>query len=192
MKAVTIQKKLLEIFFIPFTLMRIIRLIPIIAGNFPPSDIEAARIGKTQGPFLNRSIVWCWDTPNTRVCSWFTAIRFRTNLKCPTEVIAWTPSLFGHRASIMELLLYHLRQYGILECCSCSLLLLWPTPDPSPSSVLSFQPWKYLMILKMVIIWIIHIIVNYMHYGNFNAYYSHYAYYSHNLWLFSGRMVGVC
>ncbi len=44
----------------------------------------------------------------------FTAIRFRT--KCFMEVIAWTPSLFGRRASIMELSLYRLRQYSMLEC----------------------------------------------------------------------------
>jgi hypothetical protein len=31
--------------------MRIIRLIPIISSNFSPSDIGAARIGQTQGPF---------------------------------------------------------------------------------------------------------------------------------------------
>jgi hypothetical protein len=42
------RKKYRNIFFIPFTLIRFIRLIPIIAGNFPPSDIGAARIGQTQ------------------------------------------------------------------------------------------------------------------------------------------------
>ncbi len=45
------SKKCWNIFFIPFTLMRFIQLIPIIAGNFPPSDIETARIGQMQGPF---------------------------------------------------------------------------------------------------------------------------------------------
>jgi len=39
---------------------------------------------------LHFSIVWCWGTPSTRVCSGFTAIRFRR--KCSMEVIAWTPS----------------------------------------------------------------------------------------------------
>jgi hypothetical protein len=38
-------------FFVPFTLMCIIRLITIISSNFPPSDIKAARIGQTQRPF---------------------------------------------------------------------------------------------------------------------------------------------
>ena len=45
------SKKNWNFFLIPFTLIRFIRLIPIIAGNFPPSDIGAARIGQTQGPF---------------------------------------------------------------------------------------------------------------------------------------------
>ena len=36
------------------------------------------------------SIVWCWVTPSTGVCSGFTAIRFRR--KCSTAVIEWTPS----------------------------------------------------------------------------------------------------
>ena len=46
-------KKWWNIFFIPFTLMRFIQLIPIIAGNFPPSDIGTARIGQSQGPFCS-------------------------------------------------------------------------------------------------------------------------------------------
>ena len=44
-------KQYWNIFFIPITLIRFKRLIPIIAGNFPPSDIGPARIGQTQGPF---------------------------------------------------------------------------------------------------------------------------------------------
>jgi hypothetical protein len=73
-------------------------------------------------------------------------------------------------------------------------ILQWPTLYPSPSIVLLFQPWKYLMILKMVTVCIIHIIaiiaimcmnVNYDNY----AYYSHYLNY---IWLISCRMVGVC
>jgi hypothetical protein len=40
-----------NIFFIPFLLVRIIRLIPIMTGNFPPPEIGAARIYPTQGPF---------------------------------------------------------------------------------------------------------------------------------------------
>ncbi len=50
-------KKNWNIIFIPFTLMRIIRLIPIIAGNFPPSDIGAARTSQTQGPFCTVQLV---------------------------------------------------------------------------------------------------------------------------------------
>jgi len=99
------------------------------------------------------SIVWCWGTPSTGVCSWFTAIRFRQ--KCSTEVIEWTSSWFGRRASIMELSLCRQSQSGMLVYCSCSLLLLWPTLDQSLSIVPSYQPWKHMMILKMVIILLI-------------------------------------
>ena len=108
------------------------------------------------------------------------------------EVIAWTPSWFGRRASIMELSLYRQSQSGMLVSCSCSLLLLWPTLDPSPSIVPSFQPWKHMMILKMVIIFIIHIIAIIaiicicLHYEN-------YAYYINYCWMIIAcRMVGVC
>jgi hypothetical protein len=49
---------MLEYFFIPFTLIRFIRLIPIIAGNFPPSDIGPARIGQTQGLDYKKPIIY--------------------------------------------------------------------------------------------------------------------------------------
>ena len=132
------------------------------------------------------TIVWCWGTPSTRVCSGFTAIRFR--LKCFMEVIAWTSSWFGRRASIMELSSCRQIPSGMLASCSCSLLPLWPTLDPSPLIAPSFQPWKHMMILKMVIIRIIHVI-------SIKIYYAYYAYYcnycNYCLWLFC-RMVGVC
>ncbi len=79
----------------------------------------------------------------------------------------------------------------MLVYCSCSPLLLWQTLDPSPSIVPSFQPWKHMMILKMVIVSIIHIIpiiaitCIYWHYDS-------YAYYINYCWLISCRMVGVC
>ena len=48
-------EKGMNIFFVPFTIIRIIRLIQIMTyifiGNCPPSDIGAAGIGQTQGPF---------------------------------------------------------------------------------------------------------------------------------------------
>ena len=103
------------------------------------------------------SIAWCWVTPSTRVCSGFTATRFQR--KCSMAVIDWTSSWFGRRASIMELSLCRQSQSGTLVYCSCSPLLLWPTLDPSPSSVPSYQPWKHTMILKMVIMFIIFIIL---------------------------------
>ncbi len=141
---------------------------------------------------LHCSIVWCWGTPSTRECSGFTAIRFRR--KCSMEVIAWTPSWFGRRALIMELSLYRQRQSGMLMYCSCSLPLLWPTLDRSPWIVPSSQPWKHMMILKMVFICIIQIIAiiaimwNILHYYN----YSHYNDYFNYCWFVSCRMVGVC
>jgi hypothetical protein len=52
------SKKYWNIFFIPFTLIRFIRLIPIIAGNFPPSDIGPARIGQTQGLDYKKPILY--------------------------------------------------------------------------------------------------------------------------------------
>jgi hypothetical protein len=83
------------------------------------------------------------------------------------EVTAWIPSLFGRRA----LPVWYAR---VLLLFSASAMTL----DPCPSIVPSFQPWKHLMILKMVIIRIIHItavMCNYTCYGN----YAHYAYHSH-------------
>ena len=48
-------EKGMNIFLVPFTIIRIIRLIQIMtsifSGNCPPSDIGAAGIGQTQGPF---------------------------------------------------------------------------------------------------------------------------------------------
>ena len=138
---------------------------------------------------LHCSIAWCWVTPSTRVCSGYTAIHFRR--KCSMEVIKWTSSWFGRRASIMELSLCRQSQSGMLVYCCCSLLLLWPTLDPSPSIVPSYQPWKHMMILKMVIMCIIHIIsifaimcfmASYVHYGNY-AYYSYYCNYLLIAWL---------
>ena len=45
----------LKLFFVPFSIIRIIHLIHImthiLSGNCPPRDIGAARIGLTQGPF---------------------------------------------------------------------------------------------------------------------------------------------
>ena len=45
----------MNIFLVPFTIIRIIRLIQIMtyifSGNCPPSDIGAAGIGQTQGSF---------------------------------------------------------------------------------------------------------------------------------------------
>ena len=110
------------------------------------------------------------------------------------EVIAWTPSWFGRRASIVELSLYRQRQSGMLVYCSCSLPLLLPTLDRSPSIVPSFQPWKHMMILTMVIICIIQIIAIIaimwikLHYAN----YAHYTDYLNYCWFISCRMVGVC
>ncbi len=138
------------------------------------------------------SIVWWWGTPSTGVCSGFTAIRFRR--KCSTEVIEWTPSWFGRRASTMELSLCHQSQSGMLVYCSCSLLLLWPTLDPSPLIVPSYQPWKHMMILKMVIMYIIHmisiisIICGMWHYNT----YAYYSFYCNYCWLLYCRMVGIC
>ena len=114
------------------------------------------------------TIVWCWGTPSTRECSGFTAVRFRQ--KCFTEVIEWTSSWFGRRASIMERSWCRQSPSGMLESCSCSLLLLWPTLDPSPLIVPSFQPWKHMMILKMVIMRIIRVI-------SINIYYAYYGFY---------------
>ena len=107
------------------------------------------------------------------------------------EVIAWTPSWFGRRASIMELSLYRQTQFGMLVYCSCSLLLLWPTLDPSPSIVPSFQPWKHMMILKMVIICIIHIIAIIAIIA-LKLRYDNYSHYCNYCWVLSFRLVGVC
>jgi hypothetical protein len=52
------RKKCWNIFFIPFTLLRFLRLILIIAGNFPPSDIGPARIGQTQGLDYKKPILY--------------------------------------------------------------------------------------------------------------------------------------
>jgi hypothetical protein len=142
-------KKYWNIFFIPFTLMRIKRLIPIIAGNFPPSDIGAARIGQTQGPFCTVQLFGAGSLGHAKCKGVQRVYCFRT--KCSTEVIAWTPSLFGRRASITELSLYHLRQCGYctqamaLACSSVAPVLgfcydrHW-FPSPSPLIVPSFQP----------------------------------------------------
>ncbi len=63
-------------------------------------------------------------------------------------------------STTMELSLCSQSQSDILVYCSCSLLLLWQTLDPSPLIVPSYQPWKHITILKMVfIIHIIHIIL---------------------------------
>ncbi len=115
------------------------------------------------------SIVWCWITDNnTRVCSGFTVISFQR--KCSMEVFDWTTSWFGRRVSTMELSKSLCRQSlsGMHVYCSCSLLLLCPTLDPIPSIVPSYKPWKHMMILTLVIIHMIHIIYNYIHYNNLN------------------------
>jgi hypothetical protein len=139
------------------------------------------------------SIVWCWGTPSTGVCSGFTAIRFRR--KGSTEVIEWIPSWFGRRASTLEISLCRQSQSDMLVYCSCSLPLLWPTLDPSPSIVPSYQPWKHMTILKMVvIIHIIHIILiisiicSTWHNNN----YAYYSFYCNYCWLLSCRMVEIC
>jgi hypothetical protein len=108
----------MEYLFYPFfLLLRILRLIPIITGSCHPSDIGAARIGQTQGPFSTVQLFGA----STRVCIGLTtAIRFRR--KCSMEVIALTPSLFGRRVSIMELLFYLLKQYGMLSHARVLLL----------------------------------------------------------------------
>jgi hypothetical protein len=110
--------------------MRIIRLVPIIAGDFLPSDIGAARIGKTQGPFCTFQLFGA-GTRQVQGCA------------------------AGLLQSVSEL--YRLTQYGMLECCSCSLLLLWPTLDPSPSIVPSFQLFDLCALwqLWIAIIWVI-------------------------------------
>ena len=110
--------KYMNIFLFPFTIIRFISIMTIIlSGNCPPSDFGAATCCKNRPnarAILHCSIVWCWGTQSTRVCSGFTAIRFRR--KCSMEVIAWTPSLFGRRASIMDLSSYRQRQSGMLVC----------------------------------------------------------------------------
>ncbi len=59
MEAVTNQEKNVGIFFfIPFTLIHFIRLVPIIAGNFPASDIGPARIGQTQGLDYKKPVLY--------------------------------------------------------------------------------------------------------------------------------------
>ncbi len=73
--------------------------------------------------------------------------------------------LKSHRTT-MELSLCRQSQSGMLVYCSCSLLLLWPTLDPSPLSVPLYQPWKHIMILKVVITYIIHIITIILIIGN--------------------------
>jgi hypothetical protein len=58
MEAVTNQEKNVGIFFYPFYTYTVLRLIPIIAGNFPPSDIGLARIGQTQGLDYKKPILY--------------------------------------------------------------------------------------------------------------------------------------
>ena len=145
-----------DIILVVYTIIRIIRLIHIMSQVDALLKTLELQESAQRKAILLCSIVWCWATPSTRVCSGFTAIRFRR--KCSTAVIEWTPSWFGRRASTMELSLCRQSQSGMLVYCSCSLLLLWRTLDPSPSIVPSCQSWKHMTILKMVIICIIHII----------------------------------
>ena len=126
----------------------------IFSCNGPPPDIGAARIGQTQGPFCTVQLFGA-GAHQVQWCAAGLLQSISDENGSSTEVIEWTPSWFGHRASIMELSLCRQSQYGTLVCCSCSLLLLWPTLDPSPSIVPSYQRWKHMMILKMVIMCII-------------------------------------
>ncbi len=162
--------------------MRLIHIMTyILSGYCPPWDIEASRVGKTQGPFALFNGLVLGHTKYKGVqrvyCNPFPSKMFYGSHRMD-------PSWFGRLASIMELSLYHQTQSGMLVYCSCSLLLLWPTLDPSPSIVPSFQPWKHMLILKMVIICIIHIIsiisiiCIYLHYDN-------YAFYINYCWLIS-------
>ena len=94
----------------------------------------------------------------------------------------------------MELSLCRQSQYGMLVYCSCSLLLQWPTLDPRLSIVPSYQPWKHMMILNMVIICIIHIITLIAVIA-IKLCYDNYSYYCNHdyCWMvLSCRMVGVC
>ncbi len=104
------------------------------------------------------SIVWWSETPSSRACSEFTAIRFLRSSSM--AVIDWTSSWHGRRVSIMELSLSRPIQFGMLVYCCCSQLVLWRTRTlaPSPSNVPSSPPWKPTMILTMVIMSIISII----------------------------------
>ena len=88
----------------------------------------------------------------------------------------------------MELSLWRQSQSGMPVYCSCSLLLLWRTLDPSFFIVPSYQPWKCMMVLKMVIMHIIHI----MTIIGIILHYDNYSYYCNYCWMLSLRMVGVC
>jgi hypothetical protein len=106
-------------------------------------------------------IVWCWDTPRTKVCNGYTATRFLRSRF--TAVTAWTSSWFGHRVSTMEPLSFRPVQPGMLGYCFFFLPMLQQTLDPSPTSVPLCRRWKHTMILRMVIICIIsikHIVYN--------------------------------
>jgi hypothetical protein len=121
---------------------------------------------------LHGSIVWCWDTPSAGVCSGFTEILFRT--KGCIEVIAWTPSLFGRRASIMELsspeTVWYARVLLLFSASAMTdtgsksfdyaLFSTLETFDDAENGKYSFYTYY----------------CNDVHYGNY-AYYSHYSNY---------------
>ncbi len=69
----------LSIFLDPFSIIRIIRFIHIMSQvNALLQTLELQESAQRKGHFsLFKSIVWCWGTPSTGVCSGFTAIRFR-------------------------------------------------------------------------------------------------------------------
>jgi hypothetical protein len=118
------------IIFCSLTIIHLIHIMIIIfSGKCYPSDLAAARnAGCIKHGILPCIIVWCWDTPRTKVCNGYTATRFLRSRF--TAVTAWTSSWFGHRVSTMEPMSFRPVQSGMLGYYPFFLPLLQQTLDP--------------------------------------------------------------
>jgi hypothetical protein len=162
MEAVTIQLKYWNIFFIPFSLMCIIRLIPVITVTSLLQTLKLQELAKHKGHsalfnFLVLGHAKCKGVQRV-YCNLFPNKMFYhdgSHRMDPVTVIIRPPEVDNGAFIVSpETIWYAL----VLHLFSASAMTDTATLDPSPSIVPLFQPWKHFMILKMVIIRIIHII----------------------------------